>query len=533
MTAGAANGRSDAIMIGACHNGLIAAAYLAKAGRRVLVLEAREVIGGAATTEQLAPGFRVPACAHLLYHLHPRITADLDLRARGLDFARQDLATVALDPGGSHLAIASGIGADRVEALNGAGPSPEDRAALGSIRQRLRSYADALAPSLTRAPPRLGGSDWADRATLLKLGWSIRRLGRAGMRDFLQIALMNAADLLENEIEHPLLLGALAFDAVLGGNVGPRSPNTVLNLIYRATGQVNGRPGALAVPRGGMGAVTQALARAALDAGAEIRTACPVERVLVEADRAVGVRLSSGETLAASAVLSNADPKRSFLELLGPEHLDAGFAKRVSQIRAKGNTAKLNLALEARPSFTGLPGARHGDRLLIAPSIDYLERAFNPTKYGELPAQPALEITIPSLHDPSLAPEGCHVLSAVVQYAPHRLKAGWSGAREAFAKRLIELLEGYAPGMASTIAASELLTPEDIESRFGITGGHWHHGELIVDQMLMLRPLHGAAQYDTPVEGFYLCGAGTHPGGNVTGVPGMNAARRLLDRKGP
>ena len=519
----------DVIVIGAGHNGLVAAAYLAKAGRRVLVLEARDKVGGAAATEALAPGFHAPTCAHLLHHLHPRVATDLDLEARGLVFAGRDLATVALDPDGRHLVIASGPEGDRVEALAATGgPSPADCAAVRMIRQRLQHYADALAPFLTQIPPRLGTQSWSDRATLLKLGWSLRRLGRAGLRDFLQIALMNAADLLEDEIEHPLLAGALAFDAVLGSNLGPRSPNSVLNLIYRATGHPD-RP---ALPQGGMGAVTQALARAAEQAGAEIRTGLPVARVLVEADRAAGVRLKSGERFSARAVLSNADPKRSFLELLGAEHLDAGFAKRVGDIRAKGNSAKLNLALGAAPRFSGLPEKRHGDRLVIAPSVDYLERAFNPTKYGELPDQPALEITLPTHHDPSLAPDGGHVLSAVVQYTPHDVKGGWEAHREAFAKRLIDLLDRYAPGLSDSVVACDFLTPEDIETRFGMTGGHWHHGELIVDQMLMLRPLHGSAQYFTPVEGFYLCGAGSHPGGNLTGVPGMNAAHALLNREG-
>jgi len=420
------------------------------------------------------------------------------------------------------------IEGDGLRRVDGAAPSESDARAYRALRGRLRRHAAALAPFLLRTPPRLGTKDWSDRLGLMKLGWALRRLGRKDLRDFLRIALMNAADLIEEEIDDPLLAGAIAFEAVLGGNVGPRSPGTVLNQIYRATGQARGRVGAIALPRGGMGAVTAALAGAARAAGAEIRTGSPVARVLVESDRAVGVRLASGEEIRAAAVLSNADAQRSFLELLGTEQLDAGFVKRVTQVRSKGNTAKLNLALTGRPRFAGLPDDLAGERLLIAPSIDALERAFNPTKYGELPQQPALEITVPSLHDPSLAPPGGHLLSAVVQYAPYRLKQGWADAREGFQEQLLDLLEGFAPGLRGLVAARQLLSPEDLEARYGMAGGHWHHGELIVDQMLMLRPLHGAARYDTPVKGFYLCGAAAHPGGDVMGAAGRNAARRVI-----
>ena len=517
--------RHDAIVIGAGHNGLVAATTLAKAGRKVLVLEARDDPGGAATTEEIAPGFRVPALAHLLIRLDPTVEQEMALESHGLRYAQRDLSSVALDPEGRHLVIdekgLDGLGGRAIEA--------RDREAHRRLCERLRGYAGALKPFLSRTPPRLGSSRWADNANLMRLGWAIRRQGREQMREFLRIVLLNVADLVEDEIEDPLLQAAIALDAVLGGHAGPRSPNTVLTLLHRLAGEGDGLPAARALPVGGMGAVTEAMVRAFRSAGGELRCGAPVSRLRVDTDHVTGVVLSDGSEIEARSVLTSTNPKHAFLDLLGAEHLDAGFALRVTQIRMKGATGKLNIALRAAPEFKGLPPERLRDRLLIAPSIDDMEAAFNPTKYGELPETPPLEVTVPTIADPSLAPEGAHVLSAVVQYAPYDLKVGWAASTETFKERLLNLLESYAPGLKGNIVEARFLSPKDIEARLGTAGGHWHHGELIVDQMLMLRPLYGAAQYDTPVAGYYLCGAGTHPGGDVTGTAGRNAARRVLE----
>jgi phytoene dehydrogenase-like protein len=521
------SGKYDAVVIGGGHNGLVCAAYLARSGRKVVVLEAREAVGGAAVTEEIAPGYRAPVCAHILHHLHPAIEKDLGLAGHGLALAARGLATVALDRSGRHLRI-DGASVTR---FDGTGVSEADLAGYGRLRPRLLKYAKALRPMLAETPPRLGTTAWSDRRTLIKLGWAIRRMGRADTREFLRIVLMNVADLFEDEIEDELLIGALAFDAVLGEHLGPRSPNTVLSLLYRLSGSAAGVQGALAVPKGGMGAVAEAMAAAASAAGAEIRTQAPVMRVLVEQDRTVGVALASGEEIRAPEVVSNADPKRTFLDLLGTEHLDAGFVRRVRNIRARGCAAKLNLALKGLPEIQGLPAEALGDRLVIAPSVGYLEDAFNPAKYGEFSARPALEITLPSVHDASLVPGGGHVLSAVVQYAPYGLKAGWDAARDRFAETVLDLLEAHAPGLRSLVVGQQLLTPLDLERRFQMPGGHWHHGELVIDQMFMLRPVPGAAQYETPVAGLFLCGAGAHPGGGVMGVAGMNAAKRIMARE--
>jgi phytoene dehydrogenase-like protein len=333
-------------------------------------------------------------------------------------------------------------------------------------------------------------------------------------------------DLLEDRFEVPLLKGALAADAVLGTNYGPRSPGTVLTLLYRAAAAQGA--GRLVQPLGGLGGLSDALARAATAAGAQVRTEAVVERILVREDRAVGVRLASGEEIAAAGVVSSVDPKTTFLRLLGSEHLDAGFVRRISLLRSRGLTAKLHLALADLPQFPGLAPAALRGRLLIAPSSDYIERAYNHTKYQEFSSAPMLEITVPTLADPALAPSGRHVMSVIVQYAPYAPAGGWPEQRQRFADLIIDTLARCAPGLREQVIASELLTPADIEREFRISGGHWHHAELALDQFFMVRPVPGATQYRAPLPGLYLCGAGCHPGGGVMGLAGRNAAQALM-----
>ena len=440
------SGPFDCVVIGAGHNGLVCAAYLARAGKRVLVVEAADRVGGAAITREFAPGFRVSAGAHVLHMLPKSIASDLSLARHGLKRARRAMPSTALSPDGAHI----GLG------LRGTGMSGPD----------------------------------------------------------------------EDNFNSDVMRGAIAFDAVLGSNAGPRAPGTVLNLLYRL-GLESGA-GAMVQPAGGMGAVSEALAEAARKAGATIRTGARVARVQVRDDAAVGVVLVDGEVIAAGTVISNAGPRSTFLHLLGAEHLDTGFVRRITHFRDKGLTAKLHLALSAPPAFRGLDAAALAGRLILAPSLDYIENAYNPTKYGEPSPAPALEITVPTISDRTLAPDGQHVLSAIVQYAPYAPKAGWPALREGFLDRIIDSIEHYAPGLRQSIVATELLTPEDIERDFNMDGGHWHHGELAFDQFFMVRPVPGAAQYQAPVSGLYLCGAGAHPGGGVAGLAGRNAARQVL-----
>jgi phytoene dehydrogenase-like protein len=518
--------RFDCVVIGAGHNGLVCAAHLARAGRSVLVLEAAERVGGAAITREFAPGFRVSAGAHLLHQMPAALVRELGLAGHGFRLAAEALPTTALAPDAAPLPI----GTEGLAAL--AASSPRDAAAYPPFASRLQRFARLLEPLLATVPPRLGVDAWPERLALLRLAWRIRRLGRRDMRELLRIIGMNAYDLLEDEFETPLLKGALAFDAVLGTNFGPRAPGTVLTLLYRlaaesAAGGDAGRA-ALAQPLGGLGALSDALARAATAAGASIRTGAVVARIAVREDRAAGVTLESGEVIEARVVVSSADAKATFLRLLGAEHLDTGFVRRVDHIRSRGLAAKLHLALDRPPRFAGVADAALGGRLLIAPSMPYIERAWNHAKYGECSAAPIIEVTVPTIHDPGLAPSGQHVLSAIVQYVPHAPAAGWAGERKRFTDLCIDALDAHAPGLRAAIQAAELLTPADIEREFRTTGGHWHHGDLAFDQFYLVRPVPGAAQYRTPVAGLYLCGAACHPGGGVMGRAGRSAARQIL-----
>jgi phytoene dehydrogenase-like protein len=512
--------RYDCIVIGGGHNGLVCAAYIAKSGRSVLVLEAAEQVGGAAVTHEFAPGYRVSSCAHLLHLMPQAMIKELDLATHGLRLANDAMPTTALSPGGAPLALGVGDGGALV------GASSADALAYPGYIARLRRLARALQPIMASVPPRLGTDAWSDRLALLRMAWTVRSLGRRDMRELLRIIGMNVYDLLEEHFDTPLLKGALGFDAVLGTNFGPRSPGTVLTLLYRLA--AHDGSSVLTQPLGGMGAVSDALAKAATAAGATIRTGAQVRRISLHEDRVQGIELQSGQTIAANVVVSSCDPKTTFLGLLGSEQLDTGFVRRVNHLRTRGLAAKLHLALDARPNFTALTADTLAGRLLIAPTLESIERAYNHAKYAEFSSEPIFEISVPSVNDPSLAPAGKHVLSAIVQYAPYALAGGWEPQRQRFTDIAIDTLERYAPGLRASIRCAELLTPPDIERRFRITGGHWHHVDLAFDQFFMVRPVPGAAQYQTPVAGLYLCGAGCHPGGGVMGTAGRNAARQVL-----
>ena len=506
----------DAIMVGGGHNGLVCASLLARGGKRVLLLEANDQLGGAAVTRQFADGYEVSACAHLLYQLQPAVRKELKLQPQ---LAADDLTTVALGEGGEHL---------RIRRNKVRGVSDRDAAAFRAFFKRMTRFSDLLNTYLNKTPPRLGTKSLGDLGTLAGLGFDIRRLGKTEMQAFLRLIGMNIHDEVTERFDHPLLKGAISFDAVLGTHLGPRSPNTILTYLYRLAAN----HGRLAVPAGGMGAVTDELARAARTAGVTIRTGEPVSRIVIENGRVAGVETGKGERIDSMIVVSNADTKRTMLELVGAKHMEAGFAHRVHHLRCRGNAAKLHLALDGLPTIAGIDKREFGDRFVIAPDEHYVERAFNPAKYGESSPDPVLEVTFPSFRDQSIAPTGKHVASAIVQYAPYALKGGWSDdARRAFESATIRVMERYMPDIASRITASELLTPADIEKEFHITGGHWHHGELTLDQFLFVRPVAGAAQYRMPIDGLYLCGAGAHPGGGISGAAGRNAARQILARE--
>jgi phytoene dehydrogenase-like protein len=516
----------DAIVIGGGHNGLVCAAYLGRAGLKTLVLEASDRLGGAAATHEFHPGFRVSSVAHLLHLLHPRIVAELELHRHGLAYAATDLPTTALLPDRSRLTLSADDATTRAALARF---STRDAETLPAFTARFNRMAAALGRFLLKTPPRISAPTWQDRRTLIEFALSLRRLGRHDMRELTRIIGMNAADLLDDNFESDALKGIFALDSVLGGFLGPKSPNSVFNLLYRAAGNVAGRQNGLVLPRGGMGAVVDALAGAARAAGVEIRTAAAVAHVRIEGDHATGVALDSGEEIAAGMVLSGVDPRRTVLDLVGPAQFDTGFLRRVRGIHMNGCAAKIHLALDGLPEAWRDDPAMVGGRLVFAPDIDFVERAFDDAKYGGVSQAPALEVTIPSVWDPGLATEGRHVLSIIAQFAPYQLRGiGADEARAQIGARVLETLGALAPDLPGRVIAQEVLIPQDLEHRFRLTGGHWHHGEMSLDQVFLLRPVGGFQRYRTPVAGLYFCGAGAHPGGGVSGAPGANAAREAL-----
>ncbi len=509
----------DSIIIGAGHNGLVCAAYLARGGQRVLVLEAEPSPGGLASSYEFHPGFHVSP-AHSLSHFSERVTGELGLRGHGFEPLSSPLRTVALGEDGRHVTIGDGR-------IAGAGENDEE--AYGEYLRRLQRYAKALAPFWHKTMPRIGAAGLANAMTFAHIGLNIRRMGKQDMQEFLRIVSLPTRDLMDELFASDVLKAALSWDGLVGGKMAPRSPNgAVLAMLYRMAGESNGEH---SLPASGMQGLVAALEAAAKQAGTEIRYGARVERILIDGNddglTATGVRLADGTELGAARIVSAADPQRTFLDLVGVDNLEIGFTNRIRRLRCEGYVAKLHLALNALPEFPGLD--RPDGRMIIAPTMDAIEFAFDDAKYGDCPAHPVMEIVIPSLHDPSAAPDGRHVLSAHVMYVPHKLRGGWSEeARARIRERSIDTIARYAPDIREHILHADFLTPADIEARFNVTGGHWHHTEFAMDQLLMMRPTYGAAQYATPVPGLFLCGAGCHPGGDLTGAPGRNAAREIL-----
>ena len=509
----------DTIVIGAGHNGLVCAAYLARAGQRVLVLEASATPGGLAAGREFHPGFRAPV-AHSSSHFSTAVSRELDLAKHGLSADSSRLPTIGLDHEGRHVVI-TGAGVN--------GVSDDDATKYQAYHAQMSRFADALAPFWQKTMPGIGNNSLGEMMTFAKLGLGLRRMGKRDMREFLRIASLPMRDLMDENFDSELLKATLTWDGLIGSKMAPRSPNSaVLALLYRMAGETRGDHG---IPAGGVSGLIDAVAASATAAGADIRYSAEVARIAIDGDadglRASGVHLADGSTIGATRVVSAADPKRTFLKLVGVEYLDIGFTNRIRRIRSDGYVAKLHLALSDIPKFTGLD--QPDGRLLIAPDMDAIEFAYDDAKYGECSGRPVMEVVIPSLHEPAMAPDGQHVLSAHVMYAPYALKGGWNeAAREQAADRAIDVLSAYAPGVRDQVLHREFLSPVDLELEFHATGGHWHHGDIAMDQMLMMRPTYEAARYDSPIPGLHLCSAGSHPGGDLTGLPGHNAAKEIL-----
>ncbi len=511
------------LIVGAGHNGLTAAFYLAKAGFKVTVLERRPVVGGCATTEEFALGFRAPL-ANTIGPLRRSVVRDMALATR-VQFIHPDPRLIALDSSGSSLAFSSDIGRT-TEAIRPF--SQNDAARYPEFCETLRRLGAFLSGLFELTPPSLDAPAAGKVWELLKVGKRFRSLGRTDEFRLLRWGPMAAADLVAEWFETDLLQAAIASRGVFGTAQGPWSAGTGALILLNAA--IDPAPaGGTVIVRGGPSAVSSAMAEAARVAGVQIKTGTSVARVVVRDGRAGGVVLEDGTELAADAVVSNADPRRTFLSLVEPGDLDPGFLTKVCNYRARGTVAKVHLALNALPVFRGAanPADLHG-RIIVAPGIDYLERAFDPSKYGELPQEPYLDITIPTLGDPSLAPSGKHVMSVHVQFVPYTLaSADWNGGRQALASTVLATLEKYAPGIGALVETAQVLTPVDLEKTYGLSGGHIYHGEPSLDQLFTMRPILGWAQYRTPIDGLFLCGSGTHPGGGITAASGQNAAREI------
>ncbi len=502
------------VVIGAGHNALVCANYLARSERPVICLERAEGAGGMASFRTFGDGDRVPF-AHAQYALADQIRKDLHLDAHGYTPA-PPAPTTALDPHGRVVKFVDGR-------LSGEDLPATDALAYGELRGRYAEFARRLAPLFQRSPPRMKNFGVGDLVSWQQIGTGVRfGLGREGTRELLRVIAMNVYDLLEETFDDDRLKGLLAIEAVQGSAMGPRTPGTILSWLHRLAHAREAMPGIVGAPEH---SVTRALVRALRASGGEIRTGSEVVRVLVSDGRVSGVRLASGEEILTDTVVSGVDPRLTFRSLLGLPELDAMFARRVTQVRGKGVVAKLHLALASMPEFPGVDEAALAGRLLIAPSADYVERAFNASKYGRHSAAPVIEMTLPSLHAPESASGGRHVASLNVSYVPYQTEPETDAQRAAVVERVLATLEEYDPEFRGRVVAQELLTPRDIERAYGVAEGHWHHGELSLHQSMMLRPVYGAAQYVTPVDGLFLCSAGCHPGGDVSGFPGRNAAR--------
>ncbi len=533
-TAHASRGTFDVAVVGGGHNGLVCAAYLAGAGLRVCVLERRHVLGGAAVTEEFHPGFRNSTASYTVSLLHPRVIRDLKLAEHGLAIVLRPFANFLPLPDGDHLRVGGGLAATQTAFARF---SARDAERLPAYYAMLDRVAGVLRDLLLTTPPNAGGP--MSIGALLdawKAARRFRALGIEGQRDVLDLFTKSAGDVLDRWFESAPVKAAFGFDAVVGHFASPYTPGSAYVLLHHVFGEVNGKRGQWGHALGGMGAITQAMAQECAARGVVLRTGASVARIEVRDRRACGVTLASGESIGAARVVANVTPKVLFEHLVAAEHLDADFRARIGGYRCASGTFRMNVALAELPDFTALPGrepaAHHASGIIMAPSLGYMERAFFDARTTGWSRAPIVEMLIPSVVDPSLAPPGKHVASLFCQHAHPDLEkvAGrtWDDAKDEVADLMIETVDRVAPNFRDSVIGSRALSPLDLEREFGLTGGDIFHGVLGLDQLFSARPVLGHADYRTPIGGLYLCGSGTHPGGGVTGVPGHNAARELL-----
>ena len=524
---------TDVVVIGAGHNGLVCAAYLAAAGRKVTVLERRGVVGGAAVTEEFHPGFRNSVASYTVSLLQPKVIADLDLHGHGLRLVERPLANFLPLPDDRYLKVG-----DTCTQAQFAKFSTRDAERLPAYAARLEQIADVLRALVLETPPNLPEGGWlAALPELLKSARMARRLrplDRDGQRELLDLFTLSAAEYLERWFESDPVKAVFGFDGIVGNYASPYTPGSAYVLLHHVFGEVNGRKGAWGHAIGGMGAITQAMARACAARGVEIRLDVPVREVIVERGRAAGVVTAAGQAIRARTVVSNLNPRLLYQRLLDPSVLPPEFLERIGHWRCGSGTFRMNVALSELPDFSALPGTaaaeHHGAGIILAPSLDYMDRAYLDARAHGWSRQPIVELVIPSTLDDTLAPKGAHVASLFCQQFAPRLPGGasWDAHRDQAADLVIDTVNAFAPNFKAAVLGRQVLSPLDLERTFGLVGGDIFHGALSLNQLFSARPMLGYADYRTPVPGLYQCGAGSHPGGGVTGAPGHNAAREIL-----
>lgn len=525
----------DAIIIGAGHNGLVTAAYLARAKWKVLVLERRYIVGGASVTEtNIFPGYKVSTAAYVNSLFRPEIVRDLKLREFGFEVLERNPASFSPFPDGRHLLLGGERGADEREIAKF---SRRDAERYGAYEQMLQRVAAVLEPTLVETPPNVERPGLADLLKLGKLGLNFKKRGNA-IGETAEILTGAARPILDRWFESEQLKATLATDAIIGAFAAPSMPGTAYVLFHHVMGETNGKKGVWSYVRGGMGGLTQALAKSAAANGAEIRTDAEVAHIILKNGAAVGVALANGDEFRARKVVSNADCHVTFERLMDPSVLPPEFVAEIGRIDYSSASVKINVALDGLPNFTALPGSaigpQHRGTIHPCPTQDYIERAYDDAKYGQPSREPVVECTLPTSVDDTLAPPGKHLMSMFCQYAPHKLAgdAVWDGAaNDAFADRCFDIVERYAPGFKNSVEARQVLSPVDLERTFNLTGGNIFQGNMSLSNLFMLRPAPGFAGYKTPVKNLFLCGAAAHPGGGVMGAAGWNAAREILKTK--
>jgi phytoene dehydrogenase-like protein len=516
----------DAIIVGGGHNGLVAAAYLARAGRRTLVLERRPLVGGAAVSEEIFPGFRFSVFSYVVSLLRPEIIRDLQLPRHGLQILPLESTVTPLD-NGDYLASWPDADANRRELAR---HSPRDAEAAVQFGRLMHHMAMAVRPILGMVPPDPASLAPSDLAAMLKLGRHFRELGSEHVHALYKLMTMSSADYLDEWYEFDPLKATKSASGIIGTMMGPRSPGSAYVLLHHYMGDIDGAFRAWGFQKGGTGGISNAIAGAARAFGAEIRTNAAVERVLVKDGRVTGVALANGDEIAAPIVVSGLDPRRTFVDLVDRREIPDEVIDGIQRYKFRGSSGKVNLALSGLPSFTCMPGAGPHMRgaFSISPSVDYLERAYDDAKYGEFSREPYMDIVIPSMIDPGMAPPGKHVMSIFVQYAPYQVNGGWTDAkREAFGDTVVKTLSRYAPNLESLIMHRQVLSPADVERITGLSEGNIFGGELALHQLFFLRPVPEWAKYRTPIRGYWQCGAGTHPGGGIMGASGRLAALEI------